>query len=216
MSLVGAITTRDFTGFPPAVGQPGYLQRPPVSQGEARVGERRASRPDDAAAQPGCERLLDVRHRRFDYHWIEGDERLRPAGPHRPRRSRAGRLVERAVHHGRPDWGQTAVPAARRFLLSAHASLEELFVVGRLGGAFGVPEEGVAVSWRQRVKKQPAGCRSSGFRRSMRRTSRARGPRFPVHRPRRFGRGGPVGVPRGRRGRKLSRPCTSSIPGRTG
>ena len=43
-----------------------------------------------------------------------------------------------------------------RFLISAHASLEELFLLGRLGGAFGMPEDGVAISWRVREKPQPA------------------------------------------------------------
>jgi NADH-quinone oxidoreductase subunit G len=93
---------------------------------------------------------------RFDYHWIEGDDRLQ-----RPLlRSEAGTLEP-------TDWPNALARVADRvtaaggsgslrFLLSAHASLEELFVVGRLGGAFGVPEEGVAVSWRQRVKPQPA------------------------------------------------------------
>ena len=42
-----------------------------------------------------------------------------------------------------------------RFLLSAHASLEELFLFGRLGSAFGMPEDGVAISWRVREKPQP-------------------------------------------------------------
>ena len=92
---------------------------------------------------------------RFDYHWIEGDDRL-----HKPLlRSAAGALEP-------SDW-PTALSTlsdrvksaggagSLRFLLSAHASLEELFVIGRLGGAFGLPEEGVAVSWRQRVKPQP-------------------------------------------------------------
>ena len=96
---------------------------------------------------------------RFDYHWIEGDDRLQ-----RPLiRSEAGALEP-------TDWSNALAKVADRvtaaggagslrFLLSAHASLEELFVVGRLGGAFGVPEEGVAVSWRQRVKPQPAGSK---------------------------------------------------------
>jgi anaerobic selenocysteine-containing dehydrogenase len=47
-------------------------------------------------------------------------------------------------------------PSALRFLISAHASLEELSVLGRLGGAFNLPEAGVAVSWRTSVKSQPA------------------------------------------------------------
>jgi len=51
--------------------------------------------------------------------------------------------------------GAAGGPSSLRFLMSAHASLEELFVIGRLGGAFGVPEEGVAIGWRAREKPQP-------------------------------------------------------------
>jgi NADH-quinone oxidoreductase subunit G len=92
---------------------------------------------------------------RFDYHWIEGDQRLQ-----RPlMRSSAGTLEP-------TDWREAMAkiadrvdasggPAALRFLLSAHASLEELFVFGRLGGSFKLPEEGVALSWRTREKPQP-------------------------------------------------------------
>jgi NADH-quinone oxidoreductase subunit G len=96
---------------------------------------------------------------RFDYHWVEGDDRLlRPllrneAGALEPTdwRNALSKVADRVTTAGGPG--------SLRFLLSAHASLEELFVVGRLGGAFGVPEEGVAVSWRQRAKPQPAGSK---------------------------------------------------------
>jgi NADH-quinone oxidoreductase subunit G len=92
---------------------------------------------------------------RFDYHWIEGDERL-----HRPLVMNAAGLQEPV------SWSQALAtlaerviagggPSALRFLVSAHASLEELFVIGRLGGAFGLPEEGVAITWRAREKPQP-------------------------------------------------------------
>jgi NADH-quinone oxidoreductase subunit G len=93
---------------------------------------------------------------RFDYHWIEGDDRL-----HKP--------LLRDAHGGETavDWREALAkiadrvqanggPGALRFLISAHASLEELFLIGRLGGAFGLPEDGVAVSWRVREKPQPA------------------------------------------------------------
>jgi len=92
---------------------------------------------------------------RFDYRWIEGDERLQ-----RPLlRSESGTLEP-------TDWTNalskladrvTTVGGASqlRFFVSAHASLEELFLVGRLGGTFGLPEDGVAVSWRYREKPQP-------------------------------------------------------------
>jgi len=92
---------------------------------------------------------------RFDYHWIEGDERLtRPmlkteAGILEPTdwRNALGRLADRVT--------PGAEPSSLRLLISAHASLEELFVLGRIGGALGLPEEGVAVSWRARQKPQP-------------------------------------------------------------
>jgi predicted molibdopterin-dependent oxidoreductase YjgC len=50
-------------------------------------------------------------------------------------------------------------PSSVRFFVSAHASLEELFLVGRLGGTFGLPEDGVAISWRYREKPQPPGAK---------------------------------------------------------
>jgi NADH-quinone oxidoreductase subunit G len=91
---------------------------------------------------------------RFDYRWIEGGERL-----HRPLlRSEAGTLEP-------TDWTNAVTKLADRvtatggsslrFLISAHASLEELFLIGKIGGSLGLPEEGVAVSWRTRVKPQP-------------------------------------------------------------
>src|SRR4051812_38108670 len=92
---------------------------------------------------------------RFDYHWIEGDDRLlRPlvrdeAGVQQPVewREALAKTAERITANG----GTSAV----RLLISAHASLEELYLVGRLGGAFGLPEDGVAISWRVRDKPQP-------------------------------------------------------------
>jgi NADH-quinone oxidoreductase subunit G len=92
---------------------------------------------------------------RFDYRWIEGEERLtRPLV-----RTDAGLLEP-------TDWAEATTklvdrvsaqggPASMRFFVSAHASLEELFLIGRLGGSFGLPEQGVAISWRHREKPQP-------------------------------------------------------------
>ena len=96
---------------------------------------------------------------RFDYHWIESDDRVqRPllrteAGALEPTdwRNALAKLADRVTAAGGP--------AALRLLISAHASLEELSVIGRLGGAFGLPEEGVAVSWRTRTKPQPPGVK---------------------------------------------------------
>jgi NADH-quinone oxidoreductase subunit G len=96
---------------------------------------------------------------RFDYHWIEGDDRLR-----RP----LVRSADTAGGEQQPvDWHEALAKAADRIdanggsaglrcLISAHASIEELFLLGRLGGAFGLPEDGVAISWRVREKPQPA------------------------------------------------------------
>ena len=92
---------------------------------------------------------------RFDYHWIEGDDRLRRAlvrdtgGDQKPvdMREALAKIADRVTAAGGPS--------ALRFLISAHASLEELFLIGRMGGAFGLPEDGVAISWRVREKPQP-------------------------------------------------------------
>jgi NADH-quinone oxidoreductase subunit G len=96
---------------------------------------------------------------RFDYHWIEGDDRLRQglvrtAGgelqPVEPREALA-KIAERVDAGGGTG--------ALRFLISAHASIEELFLLGRMGGAFGLPEDGAAISWRTRAKPQPPGAK---------------------------------------------------------
>jgi NADH-quinone oxidoreductase subunit G len=92
---------------------------------------------------------------RFDYHWIEGDDRLRrpllrdEAGAQQPAdwREALAKTADRINANGGTG--------ALRLLVSAHASLEELFLIGRLGGAFGLPEDGVAISWRVREKPQP-------------------------------------------------------------
>ena len=96
---------------------------------------------------------------RFDYHWIEADGRLRHAmvrtaggdlQPVEPREALA-RIAERV------DAGGGA--GALRFLISAHASVEELFLLGRMGGALGLPADGVAIGWRTRPKPQPSGAK---------------------------------------------------------
>jgi NADH-quinone oxidoreductase subunit G len=93
---------------------------------------------------------------RFDYHWIEGETRLR-----RPL-MRTGATLEAAswhdVHPKLRDRLQEAVAASSlRFLVSAHAATEELFVlkelVKRLLGNDGL--EATAVSWNASQKLQP-------------------------------------------------------------
>ena len=92
---------------------------------------------------------------RFDYRWIEGDQRL-----HRPLvRSEAGVQEPTDWTHALTKVADKLIAAgggsALRLLISAHASLEELFLIGKIGGTVGVPEDGVAISWRTRVKPQP-------------------------------------------------------------
>jgi NADH-quinone oxidoreductase subunit G len=102
---------------------------------------------------------------RFDYHWIESDQRLR-----QPliRGDRAG--AERGTEAGghRPaSWHDAMMALAQRLpargdaaglrlLVSAHASLEELFLVRRIAEELELDSRGVALSWRCREKEQPA------------------------------------------------------------
>jgi NADH-quinone oxidoreductase subunit G len=96
---------------------------------------------------------------RFDYHWIEGDDRLLRA----LRRNERGELDPVDMREALAKVADRVTAAGGtsevRFLVSAHASMEELFLIGRLGGAFGLPEDGVAISWRTRVKPQPPGTK---------------------------------------------------------
>jgi NADH-quinone oxidoreductase subunit G len=100
---------------------------------------------------------------RFNYHWIEGDDRLR-----RPLKRDDGGLQQPVSWHqlsselaDRIASAGRANPQSVRFLVSAHASHEEMFLLRRLveelvgdGGA-----NPIAVSWRQQPKSQPAGTK---------------------------------------------------------
>ena len=99
---------------------------------------------------------------RFDYHWIEGDERLR-----RPM-LRNGAALEASTWHDvqprlrdRLQAAGTTGTSAVQFLVSAHASVEELFVLKQLlNGVLG--NEGMAattVTWTSSDKHQPAGAK---------------------------------------------------------
>jgi NADH-quinone oxidoreductase subunit G len=96
---------------------------------------------------------------RFNYHWIEGETRLR-----RPMQRRGSALEAAAWHDVEPrlrDAMQAAGSSdadAVRFLASAHASTEELFVLKQLiealVGADGL--RSVSVAWTHTEKNQPA------------------------------------------------------------
>src|SRR5262249_28898736 len=87
---------------------------------------------------------------RFDYHWIESDRRLLQPRLGRGRAAGAASWADALVAV------KTAVDAAGGpsqafFLVSAHASLEEMYVLREIAGRAG----GVAFSWRYREKPQP-------------------------------------------------------------
>ena len=99
---------------------------------------------------------------RFNYHWVEGDTRLR-----RPMIRTGASLEPAAWHDVEPrlrDRIQEAGandPTSVRFLASAHASNEELFVlkelVAGLLGADGATS--VSIGWTRLEKRQPEGTR---------------------------------------------------------
>jgi len=104
---------------------------------------------------------------RFEYHWIEGDERVK-------------KPLERAAHGSQSDaqqpvtWTEVlsklrdrvtaagkANPDGVRFLLSAHASHEEFFLFRRLTEEL-VGDAGpnaIRIGWRYREKPQPANAK---------------------------------------------------------
>ena len=91
---------------------------------------------------------------RFDYHWVEGDRRLLQPS------LRKGHSIDAA------PWADALIavneaiqaaggPASVCFLVSGHASLEELFVLRDVAQ----PSAGLALSWRYRPKPQPEGTK---------------------------------------------------------
>ncbi len=97
---------------------------------------------------------------RFNYHWIEGDARVR-----RPlARNTGGTLQAVSWHDAASAIGSRVAAAATDhlyFLLSAHASHEELFLFRRMAEQLGTSSgERIVVSWRTTPKHQPA---NTGF-----------------------------------------------------
>jgi NADH-quinone oxidoreductase subunit G len=99
---------------------------------------------------------------RFNYHWVESGERLR-----RPLIKQGNELQRAAWHDVEPmlrDRIQAAGgvdPSSVRFLVSAHAATEELFVLKQmvegLMGADGLA--GVTITWTRSEKPQPPGAK---------------------------------------------------------
>jgi NADH-quinone oxidoreductase subunit G len=100
---------------------------------------------------------------RFEYHWIEGDDRAREPlekmadGLQLPIAwaDLTAKLADRLAAAG------TAKPDGVRFLLSAHASHEELFLFKRLTEELlgDAGPKAISVSWRYRKKEQPEGSK---------------------------------------------------------
>jgi NADH-quinone oxidoreductase subunit G len=100
---------------------------------------------------------------RFEYHWIEGDDRII-----KPMARTLEHLLEPVSWHDATARVCDSLAAAGtsnaegvRFLLSAHASHEELFLFKRLTQEL-VGEDGpkaISVTWRYREKPQPADTR---------------------------------------------------------
>ncbi len=97
---------------------------------------------------------------RFNYHWVESDRRLvqpliraangvqQPVNWHDVWRAMGGRLGLAANGSSTPEAG------GFRFLVSAHASLEELHVIKQLSVGMGAP---ISVSYTVTDKPQPSG-----------------------------------------------------------
>jgi NADH-quinone oxidoreductase subunit G len=99
---------------------------------------------------------------RFNYHWIEGETRLR-----RPMVRTSAGLEKAAWHDVEPrlrdriQEAGSADPSSVRFLVSAHAATEELFVLKQmLEGLLG-PDglKSVTVSWTRQDKPQRPGAK---------------------------------------------------------
>jgi NADH-quinone oxidoreductase subunit G len=92
---------------------------------------------------------------RFDYRWVESDERLRQPLVRQP----DGTLQPVGWREAMAALARELPPRERssrlRLLVSAHASLEELFLVRQVSAALG-SADAVTVSWRYREKAQPA------------------------------------------------------------
>jgi len=99
---------------------------------------------------------------RFDFRWVEGDNRLR-----KPLLRQGGSLNPVGWHDVEPRLREAleaaggADPMSVRFLVSAHASNEELFVLKDLVTGLQGPEgvAAVTITWKHSPKAQPEGTK---------------------------------------------------------
>ncbi|HET9191520.1 MAG TPA: molybdopterin-dependent oxidoreductase [Vicinamibacterales bacterium] len=101
---------------------------------------------------------------RFDYQWVEGEKRLRQP---MMRMKMTGNLMGFAWHDVQPalrdriQQAGSADASSVRFLVSAHASVEELFVLRQVVEGLLGPEglKAVTMTWSRSEKPQPPGTR---------------------------------------------------------
>ncbi|HZL94004.1 MAG TPA: 2Fe-2S iron-sulfur cluster-binding protein, partial [Vicinamibacterales bacterium] len=101
---------------------------------------------------------------RFDYQWVEGEKRLRQP---MMRMKTTGNLMGFAWHDVQPplrdriQQAGSADASSVRFLVSAHASVEELFVLRQVVEGLLGPEglKAVTMTWSRSEKPQPPGAR---------------------------------------------------------
>jgi NADH-quinone oxidoreductase subunit G len=93
---------------------------------------------------------------RFEYKWIESDQRLT-----RPLVKQSGKLANTTWDAAIAQAAAKLSGQAGRFLLSAHASHEEIYLTARIAQHLlgDMAQQGIAVSWSSRVKEQPARAR---------------------------------------------------------
>ena len=95
---------------------------------------------------------------RFEYHWLEGESRLREPLVRSADGSQQVRPWADVVGPLSAQLGEIARarPSAVRVVVSAHAANEDLLLLSRLVTALGLRvEDAVTVSWRSRPKQQP-------------------------------------------------------------
>ena len=151
--------------------------------------------PHDAAAQSRGQQLLDVRHRPLRLPLGRERSAPAPAAPAAGERVVRRRAVGRRARRGEEAVDAAGGPSAVQFFVSAHASLEELFVLKQISAGTG----GVTLGWRHREKPQPKArqVQDSGRRRA----ERARRARSRLRRGIGQRSGGRLGAARGRRRR---------------
>jgi hypothetical protein len=151
------------------VGQPGRrryglhalregLQYQRLAEGQAGVGAWITADPDDSRLNPDVNSYWMCDIGRFDYQWVEGTGVCAArccAAAHSSNLRRGTTSRDDARPH---TTGRLGRPGSVRFLASAHASMEELFVLRQvvegLLGSDGLKV--VTMSWSRSDKPQPA------------------------------------------------------------